>query len=136
MEKALSTYLTTTTLRANHDEIDPKLRVTMSISAIIGAVDKEFSLSSNYPKRHDKLFLEWIRKHCLSILLMHIEHTGGSRQDLCTEGNLAIYMNYPYCIEFLDSALCKARKTKYESASILQKNLFVVLTSSEMIAQL
>jgi len=43
-------------------------------------------------------------------------------------------MNYPYYVEFLDSALRKPRKIKNESASILQKNLFVVLTSSEMIA--
>jgi len=37
-------------LRASLDEIDPKLRVNASMSAIIRAVDKEFSLSANYPK--------------------------------------------------------------------------------------
>jgi hypothetical protein len=65
---------------------------------------------------------------------MHVECAAGSRQDICTEGSLAIYMNYPYYVKFLDSALRKPRKTKNESASILQLNLFVVLTSSEMIA--
>ena len=57
-----------------------------------------------------------------------------ARQDLCTEGSRPIYMNYPYYVEFLDNALRKPRKMKNESASILQKKLFVVLTSSEMIA--
>jgi hypothetical protein len=54
-------------------EINLKLWVTASISAIICAVDKEFSLSSNYPKRCGKLFLEWIHKHYLGIILMHEE---------------------------------------------------------------
>lgn len=43
-------------------------------------------------------------------------------------------MNHPYYVEFLDNALRKPRKKKNESASILQKKIFVVLTSSEMIA--
>ena len=65
-------------------------------------------------------------------LLLHVERAAGSRQDLCTEGCLAIYMNYPYYVEFLDEALRK-KKTKSEQTSILQRNLFVVLTSAEMI---
>ena len=50
-------------LRTSLDEIDPKLRVSTSMSALIRAVDKEFSLSANYPKGHGKLFLEWIREY-------------------------------------------------------------------------
>ncbi len=61
---------------------------------------------------------------------MHVEHEAGLKEDLCTEGSLAIYMNYPFYVQFLDSALCKPRTTKYWSTSILKKN------SSEMIAQL
>ena len=60
-EKALTKDLNVH-LRASLDEIDPKLRVTASMSAIIRAVDKEFSLSANYPKGHGKIFLEWIRE--------------------------------------------------------------------------
>ena len=60
-------------LRASLDEIDPKLRVTASISAIIRAVNKEFSLSANYPKGHGKIFLEWILKYYPGVLLLHIE---------------------------------------------------------------
>ena len=117
-------------LRSNIDEIDPKLRVVASISAIIRAIDKEFSLSANYPKGHGELFLEWIREYHPGVLLFHVERASGSRQDLCTEGSLAIIMNYPYYVEFLDDML---RKPKKES-SILQMNLFVVLTCMEMIA--
>ena len=133
VEKALSTHLNAL-LHSSLDEIDPQLRVTASISAVIRAIDKEFSLSSNYPKGHGELFREWVREYYPGILLLYVERTAGSRQDLCTEGSLPVYINYPYYVEFLDSALRKPRKMKNESASILQKNLFVVLTSSKMIA--
>jgi len=52
----LSTHLHAL-LHTSLDEIDPQLRVTASISAVIRAVDKEFSLLSNYPKGHCELFL-------------------------------------------------------------------------------
>ena len=45
MEKKLTVSLNIL-LRSSLDIIDPKLRVTASISAIIRAVDKEFSLSA------------------------------------------------------------------------------------------
>ena len=61
-----------------------------------------------------------------------MERAAGSRQDLCTEGSLAIFMNYPYYAEFLDEQLSKVSTNL--QASILQQNLWVVLTSSEMIA--
>ena len=46
---------------------------------------------------------------------------------------MAIFMNYPYYVEFLDEQLRKLKKAN-QQASILQQNLFVVLTSNEMIA--
>ena len=45
---------------------------------------------------------------------------------------MAILMNYTYYIEFLDQSLRK--RNKNDKASILQQNLFVALTSTEMIA--
>jgi hypothetical protein len=80
-------------LHASLDEIDPMLRVTASMSALIRAVDKEFSLSANYPKGHGKLSLEWIREYYPGVLLLHVERAAGSRQDLCTEGSMAVSMN-------------------------------------------
>ena len=132
MEKKLTKHFNAI-LKTSLEEIDPKLRVTASISAIIRAIDKEFSLCANYPKGHGQLFLEWMRKHHKGELLLHVERASGSRQDLCTEGSLAVLMNYPYYVEFLDQALRKTRK-KGEKASILQLNLFVALTSQEMIS--
>ena len=66
-------------------------------------------------------------------LLLHVERSSGSRQDLCTEGSMAIIMNYPYYVEFLDQMLRKIQK-KGQKPSNLQQNLFIALTSSEMIA--
>ena len=57
MEKALTSELNNI-LRVSLDEIDPTLRVSSFISAIIRAIDKEFSLSANYPKGHGDLFAE------------------------------------------------------------------------------
>eukprot|EP00956_Cyclotella_meneghiniana_P030815 scaffold78775_cov36-Cyclotella_meneghiniana.AAC.2 len=131
MEKSLSKYLNQK-LRSSLDDIDSTLRVTTSISAVIRAIDKEFSLSANYPKGHGELFLEWIRENYPGVLLLHVERASGSRQDLCTEGCLAIYMNYEYYVEFLDEMLRK--RDANEKASILQQNLFVILTSVEMLA--
>ena len=130
MEKEISKVLNVH-LRACLEDIDPMLRVTASMSAIIRAVDKEFSLSANYPKGHGNLFLEWIREYHPGVLLLHVERAGGSRQDLCTEGSMAIYMNHPYYVQFLDNQLRKYRKDK---PSLLQQNLFIALTSQEMIA--
>ena len=131
MEKALTSELNNI-LRASLDEIDPTLRVSSSISAIIRATDKEFSLSANYPKGHGDLFAEWMRKRYPGALLLHVERAAGSRQDLCTEGCLPIIMNYPYYLEFLDWMLKKTGKN--DKASILQRNLFIALGSVEMIA--
>ena len=115
------------------DEIDPTLWVTSSITAIIHTIDKEFSLSANYPKGHGDLFLEWMQECHQGKLLLHVKQAAGLRQDLCTEGSLAIFMNYPYYVKFLDEVLRKKR-TKVENTSILQQSLFVVLTYTEMIA--
>ena len=131
MEKALTKELNAI-LQESLSEIDPKLRVTASISAIIRAVDKEFSLSANYPKGHGDLFAEWMRENHSGELLLHVERAAGSRQDLCLEGCLPIFWNYEYYLEFLDDSLRQLGKSN--KASILQKNLFCALGSMEMIS--
>ena len=49
---------------------------------------------------------------------------------------MAIYMNYPYYVEFLDDMLKRSSgdDSTTKEKSILQRNLFVALTSQEMIA--
>jgi hypothetical protein len=94
IEKSLTKHLNQM-LRSSLDEIDTNLRVSSSISAVIRAIDKEFSLSANYPKGHGELFKSWIKENHPGVLRFHVERAAGSRQDLCTEGCLAIFMNYP-----------------------------------------
>ena len=95
MEKALTSELNNI-LSVSLKEIDPRIRVSSSISAVIRAVDKEFILSGNYPKGHGDLFGEWMIQRYPGALLLHVERAARSRQDLCTEGCLPIIMNYPY----------------------------------------
>ena len=56
-EKALTSELNNI-LRVSLEEIDPRIRVSFSISAVIHTVDKECILSANYPKGHGDLFGE------------------------------------------------------------------------------
>ena len=51
----------------------------------------------------------------------------GSRQDLAMEGAAAVYWNRRYYVEFLDECLRGCND------NILQENLFIVLTSVEMV---
>ena len=106
MEKALTSELNNI-LRVSLDEINPTLWVQASISAVIRAIDKEFSLLANYPKGCGGLFGQWVRDHYPGALLLYVERAAGSRQDLRIEGSLAIMMNYPYYLEFLDWMLKK-----------------------------
>ncbi len=48
------------------------------------------------------------------------------------KGCMAIYMTYPYYIEFLDTSLQKPNAT--DKASVLQQNRFVALKTSELVA--
>jgi hypothetical protein len=56
--------------------------------------------------------------------------TAGARQDSGTEGAIVAYMNRKYYIQFLFKELA----SKSKDHSILQKKLYIVLRSSEMIA--
>ena len=99
------------------------------LAHVIRAYHKEFSLTANYPKGHGELFRNWIIKNYPLEFLLHAERATGSRQDLICMGADAIYMNRPLNVEFLDERL-RVRGNE----NILQKNLFVVLSSLEMIA--
>ena len=105
MEKDLTKELNTL-LRVSLDEIDPKLRVTSSMSAIIRAIEKEFGLCANYVKGHGALFAQWMYETHPGASLFHVARASGSRQDLCTEGSLPIFMNYEYYLEFLVLGYC------------------------------
>ena len=109
-------------------DIDWRLRVTTMFDAILRAIDKEFSLPANYPKGHGDMFKYWLMKFHPGALLVPVQRTAGSRQDLAMEGAAAIYWNRMYYVEFLDECL------RSGNDNILQENLFIVLTSLEMVA--
>lgn len=62
------------------------------------------------------------------VLLGAVERTSGSRQDLAVEEAAAVYWKQKYYVEFIDKRLSA------DGEHILQENLFIVLSSMEMIA--
>ena len=125
--KSLSSYLDKI-LQCDLDAICFKYRVSTMMDAVLRSIDKEFSLPANYPKGHGKEFKHWMRTNHPGALLLPVQRTSGSRQDLAVEGAAAVYWNRRYYVPFLNEAL------KSHKDNILQNNLFTVLTSMEMIA--
>ena len=111
------------------EDIASFLRVSPDLAHVIRAFHKEFSLTANYPKGHGEKFRDWMIEHYPMEYLMHAERAGGSRQDLVTMGAGPIYWNRVYNVEFLDETL----RVK-GNENILQQNLFIILSSIEMIA--
>lgn len=97
--------------------------------AVLRAVDKEVSLPANYPKGHGAEFRQWLQKNHPGALLVPVQRTSGSRQDLCVEGAAAVFWNRRYYVEFLDESL------EAHADNILQQNLWIILTCREMVAQ-
>lgn len=115
------------------EEIAPVLRVSPCMSGIARAFDREFSLCANYPKGHGHLFQQWMKRNHHGELLLHVERAeSGGRQDVVPMASLAIYWNRNYCIEFLDYMLGITRRNQEDS--ILVQNLYVILSSIEMVA--
>eukprot|EP00957_Ditylum_brightwellii_P098004 7464497-Ditylum_brightwellii.AAC.1 len=63
------------------------------MDSILCAIDKEFVLPANYPKRHGDEFKTWLLKHHPGVLLVPITHATDSRQDLAVEGAASVYWN-------------------------------------------
>ena len=132
VEIELSKYLMVM-LRDSLDNIDISLRILTMFTPLAQAYDKEFSLATNYPKGHGELFAKWMKENYPGELLFHVESTHGSRQDIMFTAALAIAMNRSFNIEFLDYCLCMSDKTKQDH--VLQRSLFILLSSVEMAAQ-
>ncbi len=73
------------------EAIDFWYRVSTMFEAVLCAIDKEFSLPANYPKGHGDMFLHWLKRNHPGALLVPVERTAGSRQDLAAEGAAAVY---------------------------------------------
>ena len=91
--KRLSSFLNEI-LACDLEEIGFQFRVSTMMDAVLRSVDNEFSLPANYPKGHGDFFKHWLRDHHPGALLVPIERTSGSRQDLSCEGAAAVYWNH------------------------------------------
>eukprot|EP00965_Chrysotila_dentata_P138951 4595329-Pleurochrysis_carterae.AAC.1 len=69
-------------LKTELDAIDARLRVCTGTEPLLRGVDEEFSLCANYPKGHGDMFREWVERTHPRALLLHMERTKGSRQDI------------------------------------------------------
>lgn len=90
--KRLSTYLNEL-LACDLNAIDFRLRVSTMFDAVLRALDKEFSLPGNYPKGHGPWFKHWLKAFHSGALLVPVERTAGSRQDMACQGAAAVYWN-------------------------------------------
>ena len=90
--KCLSSYLNEI-LASDLEAIDFRYRVSTMFEAVLRAIDKEFSLPANYPKGHRDMFVHWLKQNHPGALLVPVERTAGSRQDLAAEGAAAVYWN-------------------------------------------
>ena len=90
MTNQLSTYLNKV-LASNLSGMNFSHSVSTMFDSVLQAVDKEFSLPANYPKGHGDLFLHWLKLNHLGTLLVPVQRTAGSWQDLATEGSAAVF---------------------------------------------
>ena len=106
IEKASSADLSNL-LRESLSEIDSSIRVGTVHTEFARAYDKEFSQCCNYPKGGGIFFTNYLRKKFPCITLYHFKNTDGSRQDIIFMSSLAMALNRPvdvkylqYCMEF------------------------------------
>lgn len=92
LNKHLSKYLDNI-LQQDLTKISFRYRVSTMMDSVLRAVDKEFSLPANYPKGHGDHFKLWMEENHPGALLVPVERSSGSRQDLAVEGAAAIYWN-------------------------------------------
>ena len=119
-------------MESDLEEIHFSLRVTTDVMQLLRAVEKYFGGNANYPKGKGQEFMAWMRhKYRLSYLYPVCRACGGSRQDIGVEGAVAVLMNVPYYLEFLIWRFKCGHKD-----GILERNLFMLLTSVEMISLL
>jgi len=137
--------------------IPPHLHVTCSIAHILHACDKEFAFTANYAKGHGRMFHAWMETFCpRSLFVPVVRVLNGNRQDASFEGAFPLYVGRSHIMAaFINERLCADKTTltlymicssnarrltllfsKGVSENILQRNLFIILESSEMIAQL
>ena len=103
------------------------------IDDLLCCIEKEFGLTANYAKGHGSIFENWMKTyHPTAYLFPIIQLCGSSRQDLQGESAPAVLMNLPYYLQFLHWHL----SIGISSNGILQRKLFTLLRSTEVVALL
>ncbi len=115
-------------LKYDLELIPHHLRVSCKISDLLRQVDKEYSLTANYFKGSGDDYADWKARFCPGKqYLPPIRVLGGNRQDAAFEGALPVYDGRGDMFIFTDKCLLS-------SDNLLQRSLFIVLGSMEMIA--
>lgn len=114
------------------EDIPSLYRVDTDINHMLRAIDKEFGITANYARGHGTMFQYWmVILHPGALLFPTARMLNGTRQDIATEGPLPGYMNRHYYVAFLHQRLCSGTAAE---GNILQTNLFIVLSSIEVVA--
>jgi hypothetical protein len=118
-------------LKNDLDVIHPLLRVTTDPNSIFCTIETFFGETANHAKGSGSMYYDYMRMYNPNAHHYQITHElGGTRQDVGSEGSMAVFMNILYFLEFLDWRLSSGRGRD----SILLKNLFLILQSVELIA--
>ena len=111
------------------DNIDARLRVQPNMKNILRSLDKCFSFPANYPKGNGAEFQHWAKKFHPGVALYPVQRSTGARHNMVLEGAVAAYINAWLYKLFLDEGLSTP-----DADNILEENLFIILSSMEMIA--
>jgi len=126
--EAIENYLSrklTDYLRHDLEKIPSHLRVSCKISDLLRQVNKEYSFTASYFKGNGNEYADWKERFHLPPIRVF----GGNRQDAAFEGVLPVYDGQADMLIFTNECLLA-------SDNLLQRCLFIVLGSMEMIAQL
>ena len=107
-------------------------RVSTDVTNLIRAIYKEFHHGGDYAKgKGNKEYHAWLEKNEPKVFYMPESRASGGRQDLEFEASVAIYVNRRCYLKFLHELMQDP-----QHQNTLEDYLFVVLTSTDMIAAL
>ena len=107
--------------------------ISTDIEDLLCCIEKEFGHTFIYAKGHGTLFDKWMQTYHPTVHLYPIVRSCDSaKQNLGVESVPAVLMNLPFYLEFLNWWL----SIGIGSDCILQRKLFTVLRSTEMVALL
>ena len=117
-------------LATSLENIEPRLRVDTNMSSILVALHKNFSLPANYAFGSGKDFKQYVDEYHPDVPIYPVQRMNGSRNDMVLEGAVAAYVNGWLWRLHLDEQLSTP-----DASNGLQECLFIILRSTEMIAQ-